>query len=60
LPTDFAFEDGAIYIHTPDAGLKPGWQGELSLFEIDRYNDTVTDRVLSWPDTDLRSGRRRL
>ncbi|HUL61736.1 MAG TPA: pyridoxamine 5'-phosphate oxidase family protein [Methanocella sp.] len=45
VPTDFTFEDGAIYIHTPDGGLKaklaradPG-----VCFEVDRYNETVTD-----------------
>lgn len=45
VPTDFAFLDGAIYIHTPNNGLK----AELArkdphvCFEVDRYNPEVTD-----------------
>jgi hypothetical protein len=45
VPTDFAFDDGAIYIHTPDRGLK-AQLARLNpnvCFEVDRYNDAVTD-----------------
>lgn len=45
VPTDFAFEDGAIYIHTPEGGLK-AQLARLNpnvCFEVDWYNDTVTD-----------------
>ena len=45
VPTDFAFEDGAIYIHTPDLGLKARLArlNPNVCFEVDRYNDSVTD-----------------
>ncbi len=45
VPTDFAFEDGAIYIHTPDRGLKAklARANPNVCFEVDRYNETVTD-----------------
>jgi nitroimidazol reductase NimA-like FMN-containing flavoprotein (pyridoxamine 5'-phosphate oxidase superfamily) len=45
VPTDFAFEDGAIYIHTPDKGLKArlARMNPNVCFEVDRYNDTVTN-----------------
>ena len=45
VPTDFAFEDGAIYIHTPDLGLKArlARMDPNVCFEVDRYNDAVTD-----------------
>jgi nitroimidazol reductase NimA-like FMN-containing flavoprotein (pyridoxamine 5'-phosphate oxidase superfamily) len=45
VPTDFTFEDGAIYIHTPDGGLKArlARANPNVCFEVDRYNDTVTD-----------------
>lgn len=45
VPTDFTFEDGAIYIHTPDRGLKARLArlNPNVCFEVDRYNDTVTD-----------------
>jgi nitroimidazol reductase NimA-like FMN-containing flavoprotein (pyridoxamine 5'-phosphate oxidase superfamily) len=45
VPTDFAFEDGAIYIHTPNLGLKArlARMNPNVCFEVDRYNDTVTD-----------------
>jgi uncharacterized protein len=45
VPTDFAFEDGAIYIHTPDQGLKArlARANPNVCFEVDRYNETVTD-----------------
>ncbi|OPY30285.1 MAG: Pyridoxamine 5'-phosphate oxidase [Methanocella sp. PtaU1.Bin125] len=45
VPTDFAFEDGAIYIHTPDRGLKARLArlNPHVCFEVDRYNTTVTD-----------------
>lgn len=45
VPTDFTFEDGAIYIHTPDGGLKAqlARANPNICFEVDKYNDTVTD-----------------
>ncbi|HEY3272697.1 MAG TPA: pyridoxamine 5'-phosphate oxidase family protein [Methanocella sp.] len=45
VPTDFTFEDGAIYIHTPDAGLKAklARANPNVCFEVDRFNETVTD-----------------
>jgi uncharacterized protein len=45
VPTDFAFEDGAIYVHTPDLGLKAklARANPNVCFEVDKYNDTVTD-----------------
>jgi len=45
VPTDFAYVDGAIYIHTPDRGLKARLArlDPNVCFEVDRYNDAVTD-----------------
>ena len=45
VPTDFTFEDGAIYIHTPDRGLKAklARANPNVCFEVDWYNETVTD-----------------
>lgn len=45
VPTDFAYLDGAIYIHTPAAGRKARLArlDPHVCFEIDRYNETVTD-----------------
>jgi hypothetical protein len=45
VPTDFTFEDGAIYIHTPDQGLKArlARANPNVCFEVDRYNEAVTD-----------------
>jgi uncharacterized protein len=45
VPTDFTFEDGAIYIHTPDRGLKAklARANPNVCFEVDRFNETVTD-----------------
>jgi|AGTN01.1.fsa_nt_gi Predicted flavin-nucleotide-binding protein len=44
VPTDFTFEDGAIYIHTPDGGLKAqlARANPNICFEVDKYNETVT------------------
>lgn len=45
VPTDFAYADGFIYIHSPRGGRKT----ELALknshvcFEVDRFNDDVTE-----------------
>lgn len=45
VPTDFAFGDGVIYIHSPRVGRK----AELArkdnhvCFEVDRYNEDVTE-----------------
>jgi len=45
VPTDFAYLDGAIYIHTPAAGRKArlAHSDPHVCFEVDRYNETVTD-----------------
>lgn len=45
VPTDFAYLNGAIYIHTPDRGKKAelARSNPYVCFEIDRYDDTVTD-----------------
>ena len=45
VPTDFAFEGGTIYVHTPDRGLKARLArlNPNVCFEVDRYNETVTD-----------------
>jgi nitroimidazol reductase NimA-like FMN-containing flavoprotein (pyridoxamine 5'-phosphate oxidase superfamily) len=45
VPTDFAFEGGAIYIHTPNLGMKARLArlNPNVCFEVDRYNNTVTD-----------------
>jgi uncharacterized protein len=45
VPTDFTFEDGSIYIHTPDRGLKAklARANPNVCFEVDRFNDSVTD-----------------
>lgn len=45
VPTDFAYYDGAIYIHTPDEGRKAmlARKNPYVCFEVDRYNQEVTD-----------------
>jgi nitroimidazol reductase NimA-like FMN-containing flavoprotein (pyridoxamine 5'-phosphate oxidase superfamily) len=65
VPTDFTFEDGAIYIHTPDGGLKArlARANPNICFEVDRYNELVTDfrsiiirgRITEVSDPDERS-----
>jgi nitroimidazol reductase NimA-like FMN-containing flavoprotein (pyridoxamine 5'-phosphate oxidase superfamily) len=44
VPTDFAFENGAIYIHTPDRGLKAKLARANAnvCFAVEKYNQTVT------------------
>ena len=45
VPTDFAYLEGSIYIHTPAAGRKArlARSNPHVCFEVDRYNSTVTD-----------------
>ena len=45
VPTDFAYMDGAIYIHTPSNGRKARLARDDPhvCFEVDRYNEAVTD-----------------
>lgn len=45
VPTDFAYYDGAIYIHTPEEGRKAmlARKNPYVCFEVDRYNREVTD-----------------
>jgi len=44
VPTDFAFRDGAIYIHSPAKGKKSllARRTPNVCFEVDRYNEDVT------------------
>jgi uncharacterized protein len=44
VPTDFTLEGGAIYIHTPEGGLKSqlARANPNVCFEVDRYDETVT------------------
>jgi uncharacterized protein len=45
VPTDFAFKDGAIYIHSPLQGKKTALarKNPHVCFEVDRYNGDVTE-----------------
>lgn len=45
VPTDFAFKDGAIYIHSPVDGKKTALarRDPHVCFEVDRYNEDVTE-----------------
>lgn len=45
VPTDFAYLDGSIYIHTPEGGKKAtlARKNPNVCFEVDRYDSTVTD-----------------
>lgn len=45
VPTDFAYLNGVIYIHTPASGRKArlARTNPDVCFEVDRYNETVTD-----------------
>ncbi|HTY90571.1 MAG TPA: pyridoxamine 5'-phosphate oxidase family protein [Methanocella sp.] len=45
VPTDFAFKDGAIYIHSPVEGKKTALarRDPHVCFEVDRYNENVTE-----------------
>jgi nitroimidazol reductase NimA-like FMN-containing flavoprotein (pyridoxamine 5'-phosphate oxidase superfamily) len=45
VPTDFAYGDGAIYIHSPRGGHKTelALKGGHVCFEIDHFNEEVTD-----------------
>lgn len=45
VPTDFAYGDGAIYIHSPKGGRKTelALKGGHVCFEVDRFNDNVTE-----------------
>lgn len=45
VPTDFAYKDGAIYIHSPVEGKKTALARKNSnvCFEVDRYNGDVTE-----------------
>jgi nitroimidazol reductase NimA-like FMN-containing flavoprotein (pyridoxamine 5'-phosphate oxidase superfamily) len=45
VPTDFAYIDGAIYIHTPQEGRKAllARRNPNVCFEVDRYNENVTE-----------------
>lgn len=45
VPTDFAYLNGVIYIHTPATGRKArlARSDPHVCFELDRYNEAVTD-----------------
>ena len=45
VPTDFGYEDGYIYIHSPAVGKKTALalRNTHACFEVDRYNADVTD-----------------
>ncbi len=45
VPTDFAYGDGVIYIHSPRGGRKTelAQRGGHVCFEVDRFNDEVTE-----------------
>ena len=45
VPTDFAYLDGVIYIHTPATGRKArlARSDPHVCFEVDWFNETVTD-----------------
>lgn len=45
VPTDFAYGDGAIYIHSPHGGRKTelAQRGGHVCFEVDHFNDDVTE-----------------
>jgi uncharacterized protein len=45
VPTDFAYGDGVIYIHSPRGGRKTelALRGGSVCFEVDRFNQEVTD-----------------
>ncbi len=45
VPTDFAYGDGVIYIHSPRGGRKTelAQRGGHVCFEVDRFNDGVTE-----------------
>jgi nitroimidazol reductase NimA-like FMN-containing flavoprotein (pyridoxamine 5'-phosphate oxidase superfamily) len=45
VPTDFAYKDGSIYIHSPADGKKSmlARKDPHVCFEVDRYNEDVTE-----------------
>jgi len=45
VPTDFAYKDGSIYIHSPVDGKKSvlARKNPHVCFEVDRYNEDVTE-----------------
>ncbi len=45
VPTDFAYKDGYIYIHSPVSGKKSllARKDPHVCFEVDRYNEDVTE-----------------
>jgi hypothetical protein len=45
VPTDFAYENGAIFIHSPSDGKKSNLarKDPHVSFEVDKYNDDVTE-----------------
>jgi nitroimidazol reductase NimA-like FMN-containing flavoprotein (pyridoxamine 5'-phosphate oxidase superfamily) len=45
VPTDFAYKDGSIYIHSPVGGKKSvlARKDPHVCFEVDRYNEDVTE-----------------
>ncbi len=45
VPTDFAYRDGSIYIHSPADGKKSilARRNPHVCFEVDRYNEGVTE-----------------
>jgi hypothetical protein len=45
VPTDFAYDNGAIFIHSPRDGKKSGLarKDPHVTFEVDKFNDDVTE-----------------
>lgn len=45
VPTDFAYADGSVYIHSPEGGKKTALarRDPRVCFEVDRYSDDVTE-----------------